>query len=191
MLPQEHAELWDYLATTGAVWARALADGGRECRYEPGPPAQFLKRFAKQIQAYDCVDFYLGFKDAILKPRFETVTMTVGGKEVVQSKPGVWPQIATIVGAKKVREVRLDPAGSQLIRYRYGVINRTKVMDRTTASYYTSFPVGDKFERHPKEFVMWARKAIAWLKKRIAGEVPVYRCNYSIPASALTIRSKL
>ena len=68
MLPEEHAEFWEYLATTGDVWARALADGPHETKYAPAPPAQFCKRFANKLVHYGCVEFYLGVKEVVLRP---------------------------------------------------------------------------------------------------------------------------
>jgi hypothetical protein len=167
MLPEEHVEFWAFLATTGDIWARALGDTPRDCRYPPAPAAQFVKRFARKIQHYDAVDVYLGLEKAVLEPRTYTQTETVGGK--------------------KVRRRHVDPAGSELIRYAYGVITKDKVMERTVASYYSSYLRDNEFVRHREEFLKWAKKVMAWLRRRIAGKVPVYRCNYELSASALVM----
>lgn len=187
MLPEEHGEYWAYLATTGDIWACALADNPLERRFEPAAVAVFVDRFAKKLEQYHSVSIYLGFRDAVLNPAIVYADETIGGTEVLLSEPGVFPKISQIVGGVKVRRPFLYHAGSQLIRYNFGVIQPDKVMNRTTTSYYTSYLKGDQIRRHPDASIKWARKVTAWLRKRIAGEVPVYRCNYSIPASALAL----
>jgi hypothetical protein len=185
MLPEEHAEFWEYLATTGDIWACALGDHPRERQYEPAPAGEFVGRFASKIRQHDCVEVYLGHRAAVLKPRVCHVTETMGGREILLSKPGTYPRVSKIVGGKRVRRQHLDFPVSELIRYSYGVVNRHKVMSRTTASYYSSCLRGAVFERKPGEFLKWARKVMGWLRRRINAEVPVYRRNDTVPATAL------
>jgi hypothetical protein len=185
MLPEEHAAFWEFLASTGDIWACALGDHPRERQHEPAPAGEFVRRFAKKIRHYDCVEVYLGHRAAVLKPRVCYVTETVGGREVLLSKPGMYPRVSKIVGGKRVRRPHLDFPASELIRYSYGVVNRHQVMNRTTASYYPSYLSGEVFERKPDEFLKWARKVIGWLRRRISAEVPVYRCHDTVPATAL------
>jgi len=169
MLPEEHAEFWEYVATTGDIWACALADNPLERQYEPAPAAEFVKRFAKRIERYDAVGVYLGAPQAVLKPAIYYAEETVGGT--------------------KVRRPHLNHPASQLLRYDYGIINRDNVMDRTTTSFYSTYLKGSTFMRHPDEFLKWGRKVTAWLRRRIAGKVPVHRANYEIPATALAIEA--
>src|SRR5262245_3498735 len=158
MLPEEHAAFWQYLATTGDVWACALADNPLKREYEPAPVAAFVQRYAKKIERYDAVGIWIGFQHTVLEPAIYYAEETVGGKEVLLSEPGVFPKISKIVGGTKVRRPHLDPAASQLLRYDYGIINRDNVMDRTTTSFYSTYLVGNTFKRHPDEFVKWGRK---------------------------------
>ncbi|MCI0681017.1 MAG: hypothetical protein L0Y71_02845 [Gemmataceae bacterium] len=189
MLPQEHAAFWEYLATTGDIWACALGDNPLDRQFEPAPVAAFVQRFAKKIVQYDTVSILLGHRQSVLNPSVGYVEETVDGTEELLSAPGVFPKISRIVGGKKVRRPHLNHAASQLIRYNYGVINRDNVMNRTTTSFYSTYLVGKTFRRHPDEFLKWARKATGWLRRRIAGQAPVHRCNYEIPASALAIEA--
>jgi hypothetical protein len=185
MLPEEHAEFWEYLASTGEIWACALADHPRQPRYEPAPAGEFVRRFAKKIRQHDCVDVYLGHRAAVLKPRVCHVPETIGGREVLLSRPGTYPRVSKNAGGRRVRRPHLDFPASELIRYSYGVITSHKIMSRTTASYYSSYVHGDVFVRKPDEFLKWARKVIAWLRRRSAATAPVHRCNDELPATAL------
>jgi hypothetical protein len=169
MLPKEQPEFWEFLATTGDIWARAFGDTPREPDHPPAPVGEFAGRFAPQLVHYDSVELYVGRRAAVLKPRTYTSTETVGGK--------------------KVRRPHVDHAASELIRYHYGIITRDRVMERTTTSYYSSYLRGNEFMRHSDEFLKWARKVSAWLRRRIAGKVPVHRCNYEIAASAQVIEA--
>lgn len=189
MLPEEHEAFWSYLATSGEILACALGDDPTNRQYAPAPPAEFVRRFAERIQRYDSVGIFLGSRESVFNPRIVYFDETVGGEEVLLSEPDAIPRISKKVGGTKVRRPHLDHAGSQLIRYAFGVINNDNVMERTTASFYSTHLVGNNFKRHPDDFLKWGKKVLAWLRRRIAGKVPVYRCNYEIPASALVIEA--
>ncbi len=64
-------------------------------------------------------------------------------------------------------------------------MNGEGILNRTSVFYYASFLKGDIWIKKSPEWIKWARKVVGWFKRRATEEVPVYRCNYSIPATPL------
>ena len=165
MLPEEDAEFFEYLATTGEIWACWLGDNPREFKYAPAPPARFLKKFGRKIEEYGSVRLLLGRREDVLKPRVASQTYTIAGK--------------------KVRQVGIDYHASPLLWYSRGIINAENVLDRTNLSFHTSYFKGNELVRKPPEFVAWGRKVTAWLRRRATDEVPIHVGTYSIKATSL------
>ena len=192
MLPEEQPEFWSYLETTGDIWACALGDNPRDFKYPPLPVAKFLKRYAKRLRKYGEVDVLIGHRDAVLKPRVETVTELVGYRvvPVIQIHNGqVVPGVTQMVGGKKVKRPTIRLEASQLMRYDYGVPDETRILNRTSVSYYWGHYQGTRWVKQPDEFSKWAKKVLAWLRRRITDQVPVHRGHYEISATALTAKA--
>jgi hypothetical protein len=166
MMLDEQPEFWAFLETTGDIWACALGDNPRAFEREPQPVAKFLKKHAKGLRRYGQVEVLIGHREHVLKPRVETRTEQVGGK--------------------RVRYPTINLEASQLLWYSYGVPDKSGILNRTGVSYHFGHFRGQQWVKQPEEFLKWAKKVLAWLRKRIADQVPVHRCNYEISATALT-----
>lgn len=189
MLLEEQPEFWSFLETTGDIWACALGDNPREFKYPPLPVAKFVKRYAKRLWQYGEVDVLIGHRDAVLKPRVKTVAELVGYRvvPVIQIHNGqVVPGVTQMVGGKKVKRPSIKLEASQLMRYDYGVPDKSKILNRTVASYYWGHYQGTRWVKQPEEFLKWAKKVLAWLRRRGTETVPVHRCNYEISATPRT-----
>ena len=165
MLLADESEFLDWLATTGDIWATYYVDELGGCQYEPLPAKQFRQQFAKQITRHDSVHMYLGHREDVLKPRIHQVT------------------VRSVIPHEYRHEI--DAESSQLILYRHGLINSEGILNRTSVFYYTSFLKGDTWVKKSPEWIKWARKVVGWFKRRATEEVPVFRCNDSIPATPL------
>lgn len=164
MLPEEETEFFAYLETTGDILACWMGDNPRDFQYEPQPPAPFLKKYLKKIVWYDQVRVYLGHEKDVLKPRIESRPQTIDGKRVLIP--------------------HINFYATPVLWYSRGVLSREKVLDRTNVHMYTSYFKGNTLVRKSPEFIAWGRKVLAWLRRRATDEVPIYRCNYSLQATA-------
>ena len=133
MLPEEDAEFFEYLATTGEIWACWLGDNPKEFKYEPTTPAKFLKRYGKKIEAYGSVRLLLGKREDVLKPRISSCIVTIDGR--------------------KVRTPCIDYHASPLLWYSRGIINRENVLDRTNLSFHTAYVKGNAWVKKLPEFI--------------------------------------
>ncbi|MGL4550358.1 MAG: hypothetical protein ACRC33_04160 [Gemmataceae bacterium] len=64
-LPDEEAAFLAFLAKTGDVWARAVAD---ETASDPAPVADFIAAHAERLTHNGTMDVYLGFRPDVLAP---------------------------------------------------------------------------------------------------------------------------
>jgi hypothetical protein len=165
MLPADESAFFDWLSTTGEIWATYYVDASGVCQYEPLPVRQFRRRYAKQITAHDEVHLLLGHREDVLNPRIHHVTVT-----------SVMPH---------EQRYEIDVEFSQLIQYRHGLVNSEGILQRTSVYYYTSYFDGSTWVKKSHEWIRWARKVVGWLKRRATERVPVYRCNDAVPATPL------
>jgi hypothetical protein len=165
MLPADESEFLDWLSTTGDIWATYYLDESGRCQYEPMPAKQFRQRFSKEITRYDEVHMYLGHREDVLNPRIQQVT------------------VCSVIPHESRFEI--DRETSQLICYRHGLVNSEGILNRTSVCYYTSFSKDGTWVKKSPDWIKWARKVVGWLKRRATEKVPIYRCNYSIPATPL------
>ncbi len=187
MLLEEQAEFWAFLETTGDIWACAPGDNPRDFQREPLPVAKFLKRHAKKLRAYGEVGVLIGHREQVLKPRVETITEHVGWTaEPVFQNGKVVPYVTKMVGGKRVRRTRINFDASQLMSYGYGVPDKSRILNRTNVSYHFGHFRGNEWVKKPEEFLKWAKKVLAWLRRRSTDKVPVHQANYEISATALT-----
>src|SRR5258708_7529179 len=119
MLPEEGAEFLAYLATTGDIWSCWLGDNPRSFKFDPAPAAEFLKRHARSITEYNSQRFLLGKREDVLKPKTSSCKEVRDGEEICR--------------------YAIDYQASPLLWYSRGVIDRRRVMDRTTLSFHASF----------------------------------------------------
>ncbi len=185
MLPEEQPAFLEYLATTGDIWACSVGDDPHKFKYEPGPVPEFLKRFASKIIEYGAVQVYLGHRDAVLRPKAKTLIHRVGGRKVPLVQDGkVVPRHYQLVGSRAVERTIIESGASLLLRYSFGPIIKRQMV-RTNLSFQTAYVSNNQWVKKPEEFVKWARKVVAWMRRRIEDRAHVHDCNYDIPATAL------
>lgn len=165
MLPADESEFFDWLSTTGEIWATYYVDASGVCPHDPLPVKQFRRQFAKQITTHDHVHLLLGHWEDVLNPRIHQITVT------------------SVVPHEQRYEI--DVAFCQLIQYRHGLVNSEGILNRTSVYYYTSYSEGGRWLKKSPEWIKWARKVVGWLKCRATEKVPVYRCNDSVSATPL------
>jgi hypothetical protein len=174
-LPEEETDFLAYLLKSGEVWARAVNDDPSAPRYEPARVAEFLDRFASRIVAYHNVAVYLGPRPDILEAVLGSFEVIEGGTTVPFVQFGeVVPGAHTIVGGTKVRRPCVDFMASCLIGYDRGVFRGEKELAQSNLCYYSGSFRGEAYVQKPPAFLSWAKKVLAWMRRRTPEWVPVH-----------------
>ena len=142
------------------------------------PAAEFTAKYGEQIVQYHAMDLLLGLREDVLHPVVHYFEKIEGGTREPFIQDGkVVKGVATIVGGTKVQARNVAQSDSPLVSYSCG---RFVVEDHLRASNicYTYRHVHQR-----KDFVKWARKLLAWIRKQTPELVPVYRCNYEMRAT--------
>jgi hypothetical protein len=85
-LPDEEPAFLAFLAKTGDVWARAVAD---DAAYDPAPVAEFIHAHAERLTSNGTMDVYLGFRPDVLDPaRREDGTVDIFGARLIDYRRG-------------------------------------------------------------------------------------------------------
>jgi hypothetical protein len=155
-LPEEEADFLAYLAKTGDVWARAVADNPKRPAHAPAPVAEFMKAHAGQLVKYG-VDVYLGFRPDVQKP------------VVSETEEGI---------------PHLDIIASNLIGYRRGEYYPGGELVQSNLYFYRGSFYDGEFVTKPEPFLRWAARVLGWAKRHTPERVPVHRCNYETRATA-------
>lgn len=183
-LPDEVPAFLAWLLQTGDVWARPVREPFQSA-YAPLPVIEAFEQYGAKTVQYSEIAFYLGFKADVLQPRLTTYEVTEGGIEVPFVQDGkIVPGAHSIVGGTKVQRIGIHGTGSALIRYSCGQFRAADELSQSTLGYSPGTYVEKKWVSNPKEFLNWGKKVLAWMRRQTPDQVPVYRCNYSIRATA-------
>jgi len=183
-LPEEEPEFLRYLQRTGDIWACASNDEPESPKWQPLPVADFLERFATEIQAYSVVGIYIGFKADVLQPKIYEHEVTEGGTlEPVMQDGNVLPGVHKIVGGNKVLRRTVDSMASHLIAYQRGEFREPGELAISNLSFYSGTYHNDKYVNQPEEFMKWANNVLQWMRRHTPKSVPVFHANYEVRAS--------
>jgi hypothetical protein len=183
-LPEEEPDFLAFVQKTGDVWARAVRDDAESPKYEPLPVAEFLMRFAREVEAYCTVAVYLGLRDDVLHPEICIHEVTEGGTQVPFIQNGsVVPGVHTIVGGTKVKRKFIDPRASRLVRYDRGAFRSVDELASSNLCFHPGTFEGETWIAHPTSFMKWGKKVLDWMRRHTPESVPVYQCNYEMRAT--------
>jgi hypothetical protein len=155
-LPEEEGAFLAYLATTGDVWARAVADDPTSPTYAPSPVGDFMQAHAEELTNNGTANVYLGFRRDLLRP----------------------------IVSKAEGRMAVDIFASCLIGYTRGAYYTGGELAQSSLFFYRASFRGDEFVEKPESFLRWAAKVLGWAKRHAPKKVPVYRCNYETRAAA-------
>ena len=112
-LPEEEPSFLAFVQRTGEIWARAVKDDPVSPKYEPGPVAEFLRRYACEIVEHASVAIYLGLPEDVLTPEISVHEVIEGGTQVPFIQNGsVVDGVTSIVGGRKVNRKFVDSDGA-------------------------------------------------------------------------------
>jgi hypothetical protein len=159
-LHDEEPAFLAYLATTGDVWARAGIDDPTAPAWGPGPVAEFLDRFAAKIRRYNSVHLHIGLRPDVLAPEVNAV----------ESRGCI----------------TVDMFRSCLVGYSRGEFHPgRRFLNRSQLYFHVGAWWGEgDYRKKPEAFLRWAKKVVGWVRRHTPEQVRVYRCNYSLPATA-------
>ncbi len=184
-LPEEETEFLAYLRKLGDDWARAVSDDVETPRYEPLPVAEFLARFAGQLQAYSIVPIYIGLREDILNPESAEHEHLEGGTRVPIITGGEGePSVHRIVGGTKVKRKRIDWRGSRLVCYHRGEYRTEGELAESYLGFYPGTFRGDVWVPHTPAFKKWGKKILDWMRRHTPESVQRNGCNYNIRVTA-------
>jgi len=155
-LPEEEAAFLAYLAKTGDVWARAVADDPTNPAHHPAPVADFMEAHARKLANNGTVNVYLGFRPDVLRP----IASDIEGPKAV------------------------DIFASCLIGYTRGEYYAGGELAQSNLFFYRGSFRGNQFVDKPDAFLRWATRVLGWAKRHAPEQVPVHQCNYQTRATA-------
>jgi hypothetical protein len=183
-LPDEEPEFLRYLQRTGDVWARASDDDPDNPNCQPMPVADFLYRFATEIQAHSVVRVYIGFKADVLNPQIRELEVTEGATLEPEMQNGeVFSGVQKIVGGTKGLRRHVHSSASHLIAYSRGEFREPQELATSNLSFYSGAYINHRYINHPKAFMKWASNVLQWMRRHTPKSVPVYNANYEVRAS--------
>lgn len=178
-LPEEEAEFLAYLQMTGDVWARASHDHPVNPQWEPRPVEEFVARFGKEIEQYTSMCLWIGFREDVLHPVIHLVDDWEGGTlEPVYNADGtVDPYRQKRVGATQVKSPRIAQSDSPMVSYSCGRYRDDGCLSHSNI-VYTYRHVHQRVD-----FLKWAKKLLAYTRKRTPQMVALSNANYSLRAT--------
>jgi hypothetical protein len=183
-LLEEETDFLAFIHKTGDVWARAVSDEVESPKCEPLPVAEFLMRFAGELQTNFSVNVYIGLRGDVLHPEICSHEVTEGGTEVPFVQNGSIVQgIRTLVGGRKVRRKFIDPMASRLVRYDRGTFRSVDELASSNLCFYPGVFRGEAWIAHPASFMKGSKKILDWMRRHTPESVPVYQCNYEMRAT--------
>ena len=182
--PEEEPGFLAFVQKTGEIWARATKDDPLSPKYEPGPVAEFLRRYACEIVEYATVSIYLGLREDVLSPEINVHEVIEGGTQVpfIQNGSGV-EGVFSIVGGSKVNRSFINSMGSRLLRYDRGEFRSHDELALSNLCFYPGTYKGRSWVAHPASFMKWGKKILDWARRHTPEMVPVHQCNYEMRAT--------
>jgi hypothetical protein len=176
--PDEHEEFVRYLERS-EIWARGSGGPGKSVPSRAAPVAEFFSRAFERGESV-----YLGSRAVILDPPLSECERVEGGTEPPVTQAGkVVPGVANIVGGTKVKFNVVSIMDAELLDYRPGVMVGSAELSQSSLYYYSGSFRGGQYLTKSDEFLTWAKRVVAWVRRRAKAAVPLSRCNYSSPCT--------
>ncbi len=180
-LPDEHEEFVQYLAGSPDIWARL---GGLDADAAVVPPSPVAEYFVRLREAGDRAlggAIYLGSREVVLNPPIKDAERTEGGTHVPFLQDGKpVPGVSTIVGGMKVKFRAIDFWNAELLDYQPGILRADGSLSQSNLVYYSGGWRGGQYVTKSDAFLGWAKRVVAWVRRRTKASVPVGSGNATL-----------
>jgi hypothetical protein len=183
-LPDEHEEFVQHLATSPDIWATFGGLDPDPVVVQPAPVAEYFARLREAGDRAPGGAVYLGSRAAVLHPPTKDAQRTEGGTHVPFLQDGKpVPGVSTIVGGTKVKFRTIDFWNAELLDYRLGILRADGSLSQSNLVYYSGGWRGEQYVTKSDAFLGWAKRVVAWVRRRTKAMVPAGSGNATFPCT--------